>query len=818
VRRATIERIETVRKKEKLEMLRALDEKRLTKEILVGLFERMGFENVVYQHGVLEYGKDVVYREDTRYHTSKYIGVQVKSANINTKMANELFCQVTVGLGSPFQDLADNCKKKEIDEFIVLTSGEIEEHAREHIISFFKGAHIGKPVSFITGENLVRLLDEYMPSVFWEEYDYFNKYFNAMKDDFTTIKDVSAIGQKESIALEEIYVSLKVSEEVREREIPAETEWKIFEEKLSRREKEELERRTDRSKVIDAERAVKDYDRLVIVGDPGSGKTTLLKYLALKSCKENLEKQERVCVPIPIILRELVEKETGLREYIEKVFEKYEFPKAKKFVEKDLKAGRCRLLLDGFDELATKESQEKVAGEIRKFAKKYRKSQIIVTSRRAGYHDELKVFTKVELMEFDDKQIERFVENWFGKRSPVKARLMFDAVVKNKQIRTLARNPLMVAIVAIIYEEDRKLPQRRADLYKRCVEVLLSKWDVQKRLRNNYPADKKEFFLRKLAFYGHSNNKRVMKQDEVTGEMLKYFPQLGLHEKDVKGFLDEIWQRSYLLRQISMNSYDFLHLSFQEYFTALEMKNSKDGISTIIEHLAEPWWEEPILLYAGISKDASGLIERIKEEVQEDIFCNNLILFGKCIVDAEFTEPSLREEIVNELWSLYKNAEFQLLKEKGLAALGLIKPDRIISSLIKNLEDQEGQSADVRWRAAEALGSIGSEKAIEPLLKAMATDKDSSVRGSAAYALGSIGSEKAIEPLLKAMATDKDSSVRWRAAYALGSIGSEKAIEPLKKALTDEGEYVGQKVKDAAFAALEKVTMRCKKRIVIEGK
>lgn len=73
-------------------------------------------------------------------------------------------------------------------------------------------------------------------------------------------------------------------------------------------------------------------DKLVIVGAPGSGKTTLLKHLALKTCKENLEKQERICVPLPITLREFSESENDLRRYIDAVFEKYQFSNAKEFV------------------------------------------------------------------------------------------------------------------------------------------------------------------------------------------------------------------------------------------------------------------------------------------------------------------------------------------------------------------------------------------------------------------------------------------------------------------------------------------------------
>jgi hypothetical protein len=212
-----------------------------------------------------------------------------------------------------------------------------------------------------------------------------------------------------------------------------------------------------------------------------------------------------------------------------------------------------------------------------------------------------------------------------------------------------------------------------------------------------------------------------------------------------------------------MDRYDFLHLSFQEYFTALELKEQEYGISTIIEHLGEPWWEEPIRLYAGISKDATALIKRIQEEMPEDFFYSNLMLFGKCLADAVFTEPSLRDKIVNELWSLYKTAEFATLREKAIGVLALIKPDNIIDSLINDLAAKE---SEVRESAASALGSIGSEKAVEPLITALSTDKESGVRWSAAFALGSIGSEKAVEPLITALSTDNEFPVSFYANLA----------------------------------------------------
>ena len=75
------------------------------------------------------------------------------------------------------------------------------------------------------------------------------------------------------------------------------------------------------------------------------------------------------------------------------------------------------------------------------------------------------------------------------------------------------------------------------------------------------------------------------------------------------------------------------------------------------------------------------------------MFYSNLMLFGKCVADADFTEPSLREETINNLWSLYQTAEFEPLKGKAVEVLSFTKSDNIVDLLIENLENKE---SDVR--------------------------------------------------------------------------------------------------------------------------
>jgi hypothetical protein len=207
------------------------------------------------------------------------------------------------------------------------------------------------------------------------------------------------------------------------------------------------------------------------------------------------------------------------------------------------------------------------------------------------------------------------------------------------------------------------------------VEVLLSRWDKQKSLKNEYPAETKEFILSKLAYERHCQNKRTMMQEMARELFYSYAGHVKLTRDDFEPFLQEICQRSYLLREIAAGHYDFLHLSFQEYFTARELIQQADGVGTIIANLGKSWWQEPALLYVGIKQDAGPLIERLQKDVGEDIFYSNLMFAGRCIADAKFTAPNLKDEITQKLWELYRHGEFSLLQYKtGEVLYGRTRP------------------------------------------------------------------------------------------------------------------------------------------------
>jgi HEAT repeat protein len=114
-----------------------------------------------------------------------------------------------------------------------------------------------------------------------------------------------------------------------------------------------------------------------------------------------------------------------------------------------------------------------------------------------------------------------------------------------------------------------------------------------------------------------------------------------------------------------------------------------------------------------------------------------------------------------------------------------LKETRNVQGLILALKNKD---PTVQYDAAEALGDLGDNRAVEPLATALKNDEFSGVRWKAAEALSKIGAP-AVEPLIRALSHDDD-DVRWKAAIALGEIGDQRAVEPLIILLCDEDRFV----------------------------
>lgn len=127
-------------------------------------------------------------------------------------------------------------------------------------------------------------------------------------------------------------------------------------------------------------------------------------------------------------------------------------------------------------------------------------------------------------------------------------------------------------------------------------------------------------------------------------------------------------------------------------------------------------------------------------------------------------------------------------------------PDPIATKhLLVELRDV---NKDTRRSAVMKLGMQGGDQALRALIEVVQNPyEDLIVRGRAAQMLGVMGDNRAVDPLIRALNTHGYQAQLY-AAEALGKLGSARAITPLLEVANDPSR---DKVRSAARAALTRL-------------
>ncbi len=136
-----------------------------------------------------------------------------------------------------------------------------------------------------------------------------------------------------------------------------------------------------------------------------------------------------------------------------------------------------------------------------------------------------------------------------------------------------------------------------------------------------------------------------------------------------------------------------------------------------------------------------------------------------------------------------------IVRATAIAAVLSLPPEESAAGLLPLLNDKD---VLVRREAAYALGKTKSHTAVPLLIDLLRFDKEDEVRGAAAVALGAIGNEAAVIPLLGVLTgqtaqtkkqkakPEQNPFVLRSAARALGQIGTRASVPVLIAALANE--------------------------------
>ncbi len=425
-------------------------------------------------------------------------------------------------------------------------------------------------------------------------------------------------------------------------------------------------------------------------------------------------RERSTCYPLPLYLtlNNLANGDAPLEAHLARALREAGFAHPQRFLRGKLDRGECLILLDALDEVVDKAAYRRVAYEINRFSVAYHRSQIIVTCRVAGFRGLLQGFLQLEVQEFNKKQVTLFIRNWFADSPPDEQESRVDGLlrclVRSARMRLLATNPLLLSIITLLYERKFTLPERRVELYEECAQVLLEKREIEKGLDTEarFPPEKKRSALQFIATHFHQKGARIFTKEALLTALAQVLPGLDYPGTRSSEFLNEIMERSGLLQQKSRTSYDFAHLTFQEFFTATAFYKKGDAES-LLRHLDDAWWREVILLFVALEDDATQLLERLRK--------HDLLLAAAALTDARPVQTDAFEKVAGEL----------------------------IAEL-KHLMEEDSQR---RLEAADALAEISSWGATDYLVQKARAEGQPLVALAAVLGLARAAEREVLDPL-----------------------------------------------------------------------
>ncbi|XP_071801319.1 NLR family CARD domain-containing protein 4-like isoform X2 [Asterias amurensis] len=297
--------------------------------------------------------------------------------------------------------------------------------------------------------------------------------------------------------------------------------------------------------------------RVILKGLAGRGKSTIIDKMAYDwACGEALQQFELVFV----IRMSAVEQSTEL---IDSIFEQVldeDTGVDKNSLSSYISHNQDRVLIlfDGFDELKTPVLDKALFGSILKILnrKKERECFVVVTTRPSHYNKLVtgsliqEPFTLIRVEGFDKEDIKKYVKRFYSDDHN-KADRLIQTIKSSNVLADLAKSPMLLLMLCILWREDSKLPETMSRIYSEALEYIFHR----KTDMSPDEISKVTNELGKIALHGL-----------LAPEQQLAFPEQVFEPNVLESALKAgiLTRQKVLKRMRSHNSIQFMHKTFQE--------------------------------------------------------------------------------------------------------------------------------------------------------------------------------------------------------------------------------------------------------------
>ena len=244
----------------------------------------------------------------------------------------------------------------------------------------------------------------------------------------------------------------------------------------------------------------------------------------------------------------------------------------------------------------------------------------------------------------------------------------------------MAQTPLLLTLLALIHEQGARLPNRRIELYKLCVEALTETWNRARSLTGNaielllgerrLDARLVTDLLAPLAYAAQVRQPGgLMGRDWVIQKLLPPLQQhlrctLAQASAFANEFIGLLREQIGILVERAPDQFGWLHLTFGEYLAAVFLSRKANALDMLKPRLHDPRWREVILLTAAslegdyAERFVHGILHA--NSPWEDLLHFDLLLAARCMGDEVAVSEEDKLTINRQLLPLFIKDDFFL--------------------------------------------------------------------------------------------------------------------------------------------------------------